>query len=261
MNKRQAKVNFLICGVQKAGTTAIYEYLKQVNEVCVADPKELHFFDHDPYFNPINEGDIMHPGLYDWYESRFNIEEHHKAVGEVTPIYYWWENSMYRIKKYNPYMKVIVILRDPIERAYAHWNMENGRSADVMSFSQAIRFEQSNVFPQHRVLSYIARGMYYHLVKDILQMFSDPLIIPYSTFSRKGDGPVHEEGRQVRRLHDILKYIGVEDLNKSHIDFTARHFETDYKHGPMKASDRHYLENVFKHDTKMVLNLLNWDSF
>ena len=54
----------------------------------------------------------------------------------------YWHNAPRRIWQYNPDIKLIVILRNPIERAYSHWNMERSRNAEKLSFFDAIQSER-----------------------------------------------------------------------------------------------------------------------
>ena len=120
VSKSDRVVNFLICGTQKGGTSALDAYLREHPEICMADKKEVHFFDNKKFFNK-NKPD------YSKYHSFFNPQSSHKLLGETTPIYMYWHDSPRRIWQYSPNMKIIVILRNPIDRAYSHWNMERSK--------------------------------------------------------------------------------------------------------------------------------------
>ncbi|WP_280564596.1 sulfotransferase domain-containing protein [Chromohalobacter sp. 48-RD10] len=115
---KNKEVDFLIGGVQKGGTTALDSYLRTHSEVCLAEVKEVHFFD--------NEFVFRFPGFVRdaWYQSYFHDCESNIRKGESTPIYLWWHNAMKRIYDYNPKVKLVFIFRDPVSRAYSHWNME-----------------------------------------------------------------------------------------------------------------------------------------
>ncbi len=101
--------NFLIIGAQKAGTTSLYEYLRHHPQVFMPEPKELNFF---------VESFSWSKGL-DWYESNFADAGEALAVGEASPTY-----SMYpalpgvpeRVAQIIPDVRLIYLLRDPIER-------------------------------------------------------------------------------------------------------------------------------------------------
>src|SRR5437763_8058688 len=87
----------------------------------------------------------------------------------------YWETAPYRIWKYNPTMKWILALRNPVERAFSAWNMETKRGKEKLSFAEAIEKEADRcreALPlQHRVYSYIDRGFYAHQVRRLFNIF------------------------------------------------------------------------------------------
>ena len=114
--------------------------------------KELHFFDRE-------EEDRD----YKKYSRKFRPPKpKQRVIGEASPIYMYWETAPYRIWKYNPKMKWILVLRNPVERAFSAWNMETKRGKEKLSFAEAIEKEPERcreALPlQHRVYSYIDRG-------------------------------------------------------------------------------------------------------
>lgn len=166
-NKKALKqVNFLIAGVQKGGTTTLDYYLRQHSQVCMAIRKEVHFFDNERIFNKKQKPD------YNFYHSFFKPTDQNQLLGESTPIYSYWKKSPKRIYNYNQNMKFIILLRNPIDRAYSHWNKEtmnfhsnkNNKAVETLPFFEAIKTETQrciNTKPlQHRYYSYIDRGFY-----------------------------------------------------------------------------------------------------
>lgn len=152
------RLDFLIAGVQKAGTTALHHFLHQHPDIGFSKQKELHFFD--------NENREWNRSDYTDLHRHFMNFQSRQAIGEATPIYTFWPNSMERICRYNKNMKIIVLLRDPVMRAYSHWRMEISRNNETLSFSQAIKEGQSRVDEpspnqlNRRIYSYIDRGRY-----------------------------------------------------------------------------------------------------
>ncbi len=131
--KKEMKIDFLVAGVQKSGTSALDKYLRLHHQIEMAKEKETHFFD--------NEDNFANPVDYSQYHIFFDTNGKKKR-GEATPIYTYWYSAPQRIWQYNPAMKWIIILRNPIDRAYSHWNMERNRNADSIAFSEAIRTEE-----------------------------------------------------------------------------------------------------------------------
>lgn len=161
-------VNFLVIGVQKAGTTALYEYLKQHPDVQLPDAKELHFFDDE-------SRDWALPDYGD-YHARFGGSRRRPAVGEITPIYIYWPNCLERIRAYNPQIRLVVVLRDPVERAWSHWRMERSRGVERHGFSWCIREGRARLLSAepagyHREFSYVERGMYGRQIERMLTIF------------------------------------------------------------------------------------------
>jgi hypothetical protein len=162
------RVNFLIGGVQKGGTTALYEHLKRDLSVAVAEVKEAHFFDDETVQWDAPDYSAYH-ALFGSMDAR--------PRGEATPIYLYWPGALERIAAYNPHMRLIFIFRDPVERAWSHWKMERQRDYDDAPFSWAIREGRKRVVDDpdspgfHRVFSYVERGFYGAQLAHALTLF------------------------------------------------------------------------------------------
>ena len=150
------RVDFLIAGVQKAGTSSLYQLLKRHPAVGLSSVKEVHFFDDESL-------DWSKPP-YDRYHSYFPKRRRAIAWGEATPIYSYWPNALERIKAYRPDMKLILLFRDPISRAYSAWSHQRRTGRETLSFAQAIRDGRNRVsdLPDiaNRHFSYVERGFY-----------------------------------------------------------------------------------------------------
>jgi hypothetical protein len=125
------KVGFVIAGTQRGGTTTLYEYLRRHPHICMPAEKELHFFDNEDLWR-------LQPHPYELYHAAFAVEPSHRLLGEATPVYMYWEPALSRIREYNPAMKLILILRNPITRAYSHWNHERPAGREALSFREAL---------------------------------------------------------------------------------------------------------------------------
>ena len=160
-------VSFLICGSQKAGTSALDRYLRQHPQLFLPAEKELHFFDDEMEAWP-------HPNL-DNFHQHFKDAKPGQLCGEATPITMYWEPAPERVWNYNPNMKLLILLRDPVARAFSHWAMESARNAESLSFRDAIALEQqraANCLPhQDRVHSYSDRGFYSSQIRRLWRLF------------------------------------------------------------------------------------------
>ncbi|MGV8942534.1 sulfotransferase [Thermomonas sp.] len=158
-------VQFLIGGVQKGGTSALASYLQSHPDIRLPAVKEAHVFDD--------------PRAGDWSAERFEAEYHqhfagmlgtHTAmVGDATPIYCFLPALIRRIALYNPAMRWIILLRDPIERAISHYYMERNRGQESLPLGLALLAERWRLRGREGDLSadsplrrhsYCARGRY-----------------------------------------------------------------------------------------------------
>lgn len=120
--------NFLLFGVQKAGTTSIYSYLQQHPQVFMSPRKETEFLGRDP--TQPTEGQPLTPGgrrqivTIEDYQALFEGVTTEIAIGEASPNYlFLHEQAVPAIQKYVPKAKLIAILRNPVERAYSDYLM------------------------------------------------------------------------------------------------------------------------------------------
>eukprot|EP01034_Spumella_vulgaris_P023909 gene23910-30188_t len=109
-----------LAGAQKAGTTTLHSALSHHPDLYLSTPKEIHFFDNDAAF----ASDLPD---YSFYDAHFSKATARQQCGEATPAYIFHAQAAHRIKAYNPGMKWLVSLRNPIDRAFSHWNMERSR--------------------------------------------------------------------------------------------------------------------------------------
>jgi len=238
------KVDFIICGTQKGGTTALDAYLRKHPEICMANKKELHFFDDE---NAFCDG----APNYSPYHSCFSPKPSHKVIGEATPIYMYWHYATKRIWQYNPNIKLIIVLRNPIDRAYSHWNMEHLRSLDSASFWEAIQNEDERcrkALPyQHRVYSYIGRGFYLEQLRRLWAYFSKTQVLVLR----------NEELKQNpnKTLQKVCEFLGVEILQGiESLDVHALPYTAS-----MSKREKDYLRSVFEYEIRGIERVLEWD--
>jgi Sulfotransferase family len=129
--------NFFIVGAPKAGTTSLYAYLAQHPQVFMPAVKEPQFF---AQIQPSDEFRHLVESIGD--RSRY-LRLYHKAgdfaaVGDASPSYLWHPEVPARIKRVVPEAKIIIALRDPIERAHSHYLAEFREGAEHLPFHAAL---------------------------------------------------------------------------------------------------------------------------
>ena len=157
-------LHFVIGGVQKAGTTALAKYLGMQPGVLLPRDKEAHIFDAADF------DDAADPSQVDArYLPLFGAADDTVMRGDATPIYLFMPQAIARIARYNPAMRWIVLLRDPVARAISQHHMERQRGDERWPLPLALllepwrlRRDAANVSPESslRTHSYRARGDY-----------------------------------------------------------------------------------------------------
>jgi hypothetical protein len=184
VTKSQARLpDFLIVGCQKCGTSSIHHYLAKHPDVWCPDKKEVHFFDYDFDLGK------------NYYEHYFHLKQDNKdkqLFGEATPEYIFHPYSAERIKQTLPNVKAIVLLRNPVERAFSAWRMGIRQGWEKLSFEDAISVEIERITPDLIEMkknpfyygyewnhhSYLIRGLYLQQIQNWLRFFNrDDLLI------------------------------------------------------------------------------------
>ena len=121
--------DFVIIGAQKAGTTSLYDLMTRHPSIAPAYDKELRYF--STYYD---RGET-------WYRSNFPVVRG-QLTGESTPSYVFYSAAPSRMKKLLPNARIIVILRNPVDRAYSHYNMVVRFNRVSVPFREALDLEK-----------------------------------------------------------------------------------------------------------------------
>lgn len=127
------KPDFIIAGAAKSGTTSLAQHLNQSKEIsCILtlDGSELHFFSKN-----------FHKG-HKWYTNLFSDLPSSTLLGEKSVSYLESKYAATRIKSFVPYIKLIFMLRNPIDRAYSQYKSNAQRGKEIFSFETAIKLEK-----------------------------------------------------------------------------------------------------------------------
>jgi hypothetical protein len=151
--------NFLVIGVEKGGTTWLYMQLKHHPEIFLPESKEIHFF--NKYNSNLVKHDYFQLGIK-WYTDFFKQYQGQRAIGEVTPMYICDPEAPFRIQQTLPNVKLIVLLRNPVHRAYSHYWMAKQKNHTKFTFREVI---------QQKEPRFIGRGLYYKQLKVYYALF------------------------------------------------------------------------------------------
>lgn len=239
------RVNLLLIGAQKSGTTWLWKVLKAHSDIQAGLRKELHYFDTTEHFH-------QNPTDYRPYHCKFPLDANNPAPSywlDSTPSYLFEPETADRIFTYNPDAKLIACLRNPVTRAYSHWAMNVLKGIESRKFKTAITQEIADIQAGnlvHRRQAYVRRGYYSQQIRRYLKLFSPDQML----FINQAE-LLSEPGRQLNRIGDFLELEGTLKL-PSNKAFT-------HSYPGISQSDYTYLENHYRDDNRSLANLLNWD--
>ena len=209
--------DYLIIGTAKGGTTSLYEYMVKHPQIFPALTKQIHYF--DKYFSRGRN----------WYKSTFpskwqKIKSMKKnknfITGEATPLYMYHPLAPQRVYNLIPKVKLIVLLRNPVERAYSRYSMELNHNNETLSFEEAIEQEPSrlegefekmqkdgNYFSYHyNAHSYLTSGIYTNQLERWFKYF------PKEQFLILSSEDFYNEANKI--LNQVFEFLGVPDFNQ-----------------------------------------------
>jgi hypothetical protein len=168
---------FAIVGAQKCGTTALSTFLEEHPGICMAKPLEPHFFDRSLFFR------TGEPPYEEFHSKVFGHFQGEPAAGWSTPAIMFADGAVERLARYNPGLKLIVLMRHPAERAYSHYLMQKKAGLEQLTFARALELEPERIaggadFMQPGLrYSYASRGLYGPQLTRILRHFGREQIL------------------------------------------------------------------------------------
>lgn len=237
--------DFLVLGAQKAGTTALYAYLRWHPGITGPSWKEVSFFDRHWW-----RGE-------QWYRGHFPLRARGRLVGEASPSYLFHPLAPERVRAVVPRARLVALLRDPVARAYSHYQHEVALGREPLSFEDALaaeeertRGEVERLVADPRAFSrawwdhtYVARGLY-----------AEQLERWYAVFDRSQLLVVRTEDlaeRPAETYAEILAFLGAEPHALAEY---PRVFERSY--APLAPGTRAALAERFAEPNRRLEELL-----
>lgn len=251
------KPNFLIVGAAKSGTTSLYEYLKVHPQIYMPEAKEPLYFiseiieeqDKDLWMQKIIKkypNGRAHINKWNDYIKIFKNGEKAKAVGEASATYlYYYNHSIPKIIDKLGDIKIIIILRNPIEKAFSQYKyLKRGRS-EPLNFKEAIKAEKDRIDRGYCFLyHYTNHGLYYEQVKAFLDNFKNVKVILNEQLNTKPEETIKE----------LYKFLEV-DINITPTSY-EKHNVSNYIPKNPKLNDFFNYKPV-KYIRKRTLNLIS----
>lgn len=241
--------SFIIIGGQKCATTSLYDFICKHPSVMHAEVKEIHYFD------------LRYKMGKFWYRSNFPLKKNGTITGESTPSLIWSTPSLPTITRLLPDVKIIAVLRDPVERAISHYyhNVRQGREsrpiAEAMFAEESLRSGKelqlgSPEYLESLRFGYISKSRYDEQIDcwNDYYKFENSLYLPFSQVIR-----VDEAMRKM-----IFKFLGLPDYSIQNMSLQNVGV---LKQPEEVASIYNRLQDLLSESRQAVLNRLNWKNF
>ena len=241
--KKVEKLDFILVGAQKSGTTALHYCLEKHPDITLGDQQEMHFFDDEEVFSKPVDYALLH--------RHFQAIAPSAIAGECTPSYLYWEPAAERISRYNPAVKLLVLLRNPVDRAFAHWNMQRYKKREPLDFLRAVEEEKKRTARPlslaSRRFSYVDRGFYTTQLERFFRFFPREQfkIIKFEDF----------RDRQRDTVNSIFDFLGLKPLAPVQSkDRNVVPYERE-----MTMEERRFLQSIFAKEIEELERLLGWN--
>jgi hypothetical protein len=238
------RVDFVIGGVQKGGTTFLASILAAHPGIVMPEMKEPHWFDNDERY----AHGVPPPARY---HALYGDPTSTRLWGDATPTYWWWPPAPARIRDYHPGIRWILLLRDPASRAYSHWNMERKRGRETLGFREALAAEDERMrratMHESRAYSYLSRGYYARQLARLWTLFPRE-----QTLVLRSDWLYAEPSAIAAR---VFRFLGVPPMPPSALPpINAGDYDS-----PLDPADRAALVASYASDIRELETMTGWD--
>lgn len=199
--------NFLIVGAAKCGTTSLYKYLEKHPNIFLSNPKEPKYLTSnllDNHFTGKGD-DVVESNIIkslDEYKKLFSKAEDEIAIGEASAdTLYYYKNTIPRIKETcGDDTKIIIILRNPIDRAFSAYTHLRRDFRETLSFTDALLIEDKRIEENYEFLWHYKKvGLYYKQVKAFKENFSNVKVILLDEIKKDSN----------KVIKDVLNFLNV----------------------------------------------------
>jgi hypothetical protein len=193
-------IQFLVIGAAKSGTTWLQAVLKEHPQVFLPERKELHYF-NEKFMEAPELPNYNAQKPLDWYLEHFENAKQGQVIGEICPAYLWDEKAPQRIHEFNPDLKLLVILREPIERLFSEYLYFYQRGTlEKKPLAEALKSRPD----------FLERSLYFKQISRFTALF------PAKNFQIYFYDDIQADNQDL--LRQVERYIGVDDFIPKNID-------------------------------------------
>ncbi len=197
--------DFLVIGTKRGGTTSLFNYLMMHPSVLLGlFPQSRAKKSSDYFFKQMHQGDT-------WYRSHFHTKAYRAlkarrlgyapVAGEASPYYMWDPRIAASAHRVNPALKAVALVRDPVERAWSHYQERTANGVEPLSFEDALAAEDERTAGEldrmaadasyystaHDWYTYRSRGIYLHQLQNWRSVFGEDQLLVLRSEDMYGD--------------------------------------------------------------------------
>lgn len=239
--------DFMLIGAPKCGTSSLFTYLEQHPDMAPPLQKELHYYSIHYHLGKI------------FYKANFPMTTDKRPItGEASPSYYWHPHVPMRVKRDMPDVRLVMLMRDPVDRAYSDYWMQVRQKAENMTWEWAVKYEKARVDHYYRHLqdhpyswsnnlscyAYQLRGRYHLHVRRWLDAFPRDQLLFITTEE------LHNEPQET--YDRVCEHVGLDPFEPE-----FRHYNVHKGSYPeMEPRLHHTMDLSFEDDNEALLKLL-----
>jgi len=234
----------MIAGVQKCGTSSLADRLGQHPDVRMSKPKELHWFSKADTEHSETSYRAYHE--YGWQTSDL---DDNLIYGEATPRYVLHDPTgrpvnLEQVARYNPSAKLIILLRDPVDRAYSQWNMLVRKGENPPPFEEIVHSSLRG--RRHRYADVLRRGEYGQIASNVLSLFP----AENCCFVRMDEIDLNEG--------EIFRFLGITPVPLLRYRINVGTYATPLSDDLRATLRTHFLEEVQRFGQLTTLDVSDW---
>ena len=254
-NQLRVLPDFVVIGSTKSGTTSLHYYL--IQHPRIISERNVHFFEY------------MQTNSIEWYRAHFPTKAYKNfkklTVGEQTATYLFHPLIPKRIHTTIPNAKLIVVLRNPVDRAYSNYTHQVREGIEKRTFEEAIKSELKRIeicknnseykinnddFSNHVIFSYLRHGIYVDFIKAWMEFFTKEQFLILPTYDLNNN--------RAKFLKQVFDYLNVQNFEIKDVE---RQNVGEYK--KLDKSMRKFLVNYYRPHNERLFKLLeknfDWD--
>lgn len=200
--------NFVVIGAPKSGTTSLYHYFRQHPDIYLPKVKELHYFSFPELgMASMGPGDsVVRDGLcqtWEQYTNQYLEVGNQSAIGDISPSYLYYSNSAKKIKDNLGVVKIIAIIRNPVDKAFSQYMHMIREGLETLTFPDALAAEASRREQNWGdIWRYAESSLYAERLQEFIEVFGkeNVKVVLFEDFTK--DTPTV--------LTELLNHIGVD---------------------------------------------------